>query len=158
MTQTLEPEPRIAPENRTPAARVQAWLEAFMAYKAHPEYQLLKSDMTMGEFKQIYFWEYLHRMLARSVGLVYLVPFIVFLVRKQVPRGLKGKLWLGFVLGGCQGLLGWFMVKSGLAENPYVSHFRLAAHLSLALFVLSYLFWLIRISVPWKFALWRRFD
>lgn len=119
-----------------------AWQERFEQYQQHPEYQQLKPEMTLREFKWIYFWEYLHRLLGRLLGLAYFVPLLVFLVRRQVRGRLAAQLGLGFVLGGLQGAVGWWMVKSGLSENPYVSHYRLATHLGLALIVLGYLWWI----------------
>ena len=91
--------------------------------------------MTLSEFKFIFFWEYIHRMLGRLIGLFAVLPFIYFIIKKQLPNGFK-KQWLGIIiLIGCQGLMGWYMVKSGLVDNPHVSHFRLAAHLSLAFLI-----------------------
>jgi cytochrome c oxidase assembly protein subunit 15 len=114
----------------------------FDQYRAYPEYQLLKKGMTMSEFKKIYFWEYLHRLLGRLIGLVYAVPLAWFIARGAVRGRLALLLALGLALGGLQGFVGWWMVKSGLNENPHVSPLRLAIHLGLALFLLSYLWWL----------------
>jgi cytochrome c oxidase assembly protein subunit 15 len=125
-----------------PPLTEEAWQEAFAKYKAFPEYQLKRPDMTLAEFKAIFFWEYLHRLLARFSGLAFLVPYLWFLARRAFRRGLALKLGFAFLLGGAQGLMGWYMVKSGLADNPFVSHFRLAAHLGLALTLFAYLFWL----------------
>src|SRR6185312_16091437 len=95
--------------------------------------------MTLSAFKGIFFWEYLHRLVGRLIGVVFFVPWLYFVVRKRVDRTLALKLAGGFVLGGLQCVLGWFMVKSGLVDHPEVSHYRLAAHLVLALVVLAYL-------------------
>ena len=120
-----------------------AWLSAFDAYKQYPEYQKVNSDMQLPEFKIIYYWEYVHRLLGRLAGIVFLIPFIILLYMKKIRTELAPRLVIAFILGGCQGLLGWYMVKSGLIDIPRVSHYRLAAHLMLALFLLAYLSWLI---------------
>lgn len=119
------------------------WEEAFAKYRQFPEYQLLRQGMTLAEFKFIFLWEYFHRLVARLIGVVFVVPWLYFVIRGQMKRPLAMKLFFGFILGGLQGLLGWYMVKSGLVKNPHVSHYRLAAHLSLALGVLCYLFWIL---------------
>lgn len=118
------------------------WHEKFEMYKQYPEYQKLKSHMDMSEFKFIYFWEYFHRLLGRLIGVIYFLPFLFFLVKGNLTGKLKVKLAIGFVLGGLQGLLGWYMVKSGLVDRPDVSHFRLAAHFGLALAIVGYLYWI----------------
>lgn len=118
------------------------WDKAFAAYQQIPQYQLLKSGMTLAEFKTIYFWEWLHRLWGRLIGLVYALPFFYFLLRRQIPAGYQSKLWLGLLLGGLQGAVGWYMVASGLDKLVYVSHYRLALHLGLALLIYSYLLWL----------------
>lgn len=118
------------------------WNKAFDAYKAYPEYQLVNKGMSLSEFKYIFFWEYFHRLMGRIVGIAFFFPFLFFLIRKKIPNH-KLKLFVAFLLGGSQGLLGWYMVKSGLVQRPDVSHFRLAAHLSLAFIIIAYLFWII---------------
>jgi len=115
------------------------WEHRFDQYKSFPEYQQLNVDMSLDEFKGIFFWEYMHRLLGRLLGIVYAIPFLWFWIRGKLDRRLKKLLSIGLLLGGSQGLLGWYMVKSGLVENPYVSHYRLAAHLGLAFLVLIYL-------------------
>ena len=120
-----------------------AWLSAFDAYKQYPEYQKVNRDMQLPEFKIIYYWEYVHRLLGRLAGIVFLIPFIILLYMKKIRTEMAPRLVIAFILGGCQGLLGWYMVKSGLIDIPRVSHYRLAAHLMLALFLLAYLSWLI---------------
>lgn len=117
------------------------WHMRFDQYRAFPEYQLLRKGMTLSEFKFIYFWEYLHRLLGRAIGLLYAVPLGWFLVRRAVRGRTAWMLVLGLLLGGLQGFVGWWMVKSGLDQNPYVSPLRLAIHLGLALFLLSFLWW-----------------
>ena len=119
-----------------------SWIAEFNAYKAYPEYQKINMNMTLDEFKNIYFWEYLHRLLGRLMGLVYAIPFFVFLFKNKIKRALKPHLWTLLFLGGSQGLLGWWMVKSGLVDRPDVSHYRLAAHLGLAVLIYIYMFWL----------------
>ncbi|HMP77082.1 MAG TPA: COX15/CtaA family protein [Kiritimatiellia bacterium] len=118
------------------------WQARFDQYRAYPEYQLINKGMSLAEFKFIYFWEYLHRLLGRLIGLVYALPMAWFIARGAARGRLAGHLLVGLLLGGLQGVVGWWMVKSGLNQNPYVSPFRLAIHLGLALFVLSYLWWL----------------
>ncbi len=120
------------------------WQVAFAAYRAFPEYQELRQGMSLGEFKFIYFWEYLHRLIARTIGMVFLVPFLFFLVRGYLSRPLARRALVLFGLGAAQGLMGWIMVKSGLVDEPRVSHYRLAAHLSLAFVIFGYAVWLAR--------------
>lgn len=128
-----------------PPGSAEEWNETFDLYKATPQYEKFsrEGEMSLADFKQIFFWEYVHRVLGRVIGLAYALPLAWFLIRHRIPRAWKIKLWIGLVLGGSQGLLGWFMVKSGLVDRPYVSHFRLAAHLSLAFFVFAYLLWMV---------------
>jgi heme a synthase len=119
------------------------WQETFDAYKQYPEYQKVNKGMTLGEFKNIFYWEYGHRVLGRSIGLVFFVPFVVLFLLGRIEKSLVPKLLVALFLGGLQGLMGWYMVMSGLVDMPRVSHYRLAAHLVLALVILSYLFWII---------------
>jgi cytochrome c oxidase assembly protein subunit 15 len=109
-----------------------AWQAEFDAYKQIPQYQVNNIDMTMDGFKAIFFWEYLHRLIGRLLGVIFLVPFLVFLVQRRIPRTLAWPLAGLFVLGGFQGVLGWWMVSSGLSELTSVSQYRLAAHLTAA--------------------------
>lgn len=126
-----------------------AWEEAFARYRQFPEYRNLRVGMTLEEFRFIYFWEYLHRLLARAIGVVFLVPFVVFWARGYFNRPLLRRSLLLFALGGLQGFVGWFMVRSGLVDNPYVSHYRLALHLSIALCIFGLCLWLVReMAVP----------
>lgn len=117
------------------------WQDAFSKYQQYPEYQQLNRDMDLSEFKQIFAFEYTHRLLGRSIGLVFLIPFLFFYFRKQIKRNLTPKLITMFILGGLQGLLGWYMVKSGLVDKPNVSQYRLAAHLMAAILIYSYILW-----------------
>ncbi len=118
------------------------WQETFEKYQAYPEYQKVNKGMTVAEFKKIFVFEYAHRVLGRSIGVLYFFPFMFFLLRKKVAPTLLPKLWVLFVLGGLQGLLGWYMVKSGLVDVPRVSQYRLTAHLGLAVVIYAYMIWL----------------
>ena len=124
------------------------WQEAFDAYRRFPEYQRLRQGMTLAEFRSIYFWEYLHRLLARAIGLVFLVPFLFFWARGWFDRPLLRRALLLFALGAMQGVMGWLMVASGLVDRPSVSHYRLAAHLALAFLIAGWALWLIRDLTP----------
>ena len=117
------------------------WREAFARYQEFPEYQKINLGMTLGEFKSIFWFEFAHRLVGRLLGFIFFVPFIWFLVTRRVDRALAPKLVAMFVLGGLQGLLGWFMVKSGLVDRPDVSHLRLTAHLGLAVLIYGYMLW-----------------
>lgn len=117
------------------------WLIAFEKYKQFPEYQMVNYHFTLEEFKPIFFWEYLHRLLGRLVGLVFIIPFIYFLFKKMISKELLPKLLLLLFMGGFQGFLGWYMVKSGLNKDPDVSHFRLAMHLTTAFLTFAYTLW-----------------
>ncbi|MCH7879625.1 MAG: COX15/CtaA family protein [candidate division Zixibacteria bacterium] len=119
------------------------WSEKFDMYKRFPEYQKLNSSMTLSEFKSIFWWEYTHRLLGRLIGVIFLVPWLYFWIKKKVPAGYNRKFAFLFVLGGLQGLLGWYLVTSGLVDNPFVSHYRLAAHLALAFFLFGATLWII---------------
>ncbi|HUG42309.1 MAG TPA: COX15/CtaA family protein [Longimicrobiales bacterium] len=126
-----------------------AWQESFERYRQFPEYQKLRAGMTLGEFQGIYFWEYLHRLLARGIGLVFLAPFAFFLARGYFARPLLLRALALFGLGAAQGVMGWLMVASGLVDRPSVSHYRLAAHLALAFLIFGYSVRLAReLAVP----------
>ena len=118
------------------------WNRVFDLYKESPEFQKKNFWMSLSDFKQIFFWEWFHRLLGRLIGIIYLIPFLFFLIKGWIPKGYKAKLFALFLLGGLQGFMGWYMVKSGLVDIPAVSHYRLAAHLSLALILLSIMLWL----------------
>ena len=122
-----------------PPLGADAWQREFDAYRASPEYRLVNRGMSLAEFKRIFWMEYAHRMLGRGVGIAFLVPFLVFLAMRAIPRGMIPQLAGVFVLGGAQGVLGWYMVMSGLVDEPRVSQYRLAAHLSLAVAIYVYL-------------------
>lgn len=125
-----------------PPLSTAAWEHVFDLYKQTPEFRLKNSWMGIEDFKQIFFWEWLHRLWGRMIGLVYAIPMIVFWMRKEIPQRYKSKFLGVLLLGASQGFLGWFMVKSGLVDRPDVSHFRLAAHLLLALVIYCCLLWL----------------
>lgn len=117
------------------------WQAEFELYKQFPEYQKVNSRMDLAGFKSIYWFEYLHRLLGRLIGLAFLLPLLLFWASGRIRPGLAPKLWGLFVLGGLQGLLGWYMVKSGLVDNPRVSHYRLTAHLGAAVLLYGCLLW-----------------
>lgn len=117
------------------------WNEAFELYKQYPEYQKLNNHFTLEDFKDIYFWEWIHRVIGRFIGLVFIIPFIYFLIRKQLSKPTIKKSIILLLMGGFQGFLGWYMVKSGLVDRPDVSHYRLAAHLTTAFLTFAYTFW-----------------
>lgn len=124
-----------------PPLNQEQWEEAFELYKKYPEYQLLNNHFGLEDFKEIYFWEWLHRLLGRLLGLVFLIPFLYFLVRKKLDRTTVKKALVLLFLGAFQGFLGWYMVKSGLVDRPDVSHYRLAAHLVTAFVTFCYSLW-----------------
>ena len=117
------------------------WTEAFDLYKQYPEYQKLNNHFNLEDFKDIYFWEWLHRVIGRFIGLVFFLPFLYFLITKQLTKSTIKKAVILLIMGGFQGFLGWYMVKSGLVDNPDVSHFRLSAHLTTAFLTFAYTFW-----------------
>lgn len=119
------------------------WQDTFNKYKQFPEYQKLNQHMDLAGFKEIFYWEYGHRVLGRLIGVVFIVPFIFFWLAGRIEKTLKPKLVVALILGGLQGLMGWYMVMSGLVDIPRVSHYRLAAHLMLALVIFAWLFWII---------------
>ena len=124
-----------------PPTNALQWNEAFDLYKQYPEYQKLNYNMTLDEFKDIYFWEWIHRVIGRFIGLVFVIPFVYFLLRKQLTKPTIKKCVILLAMGGFQGFLGWFMVKSGLVDRPDVSHYRLAMHLTTAFLTFAYTFW-----------------
>jgi len=125
-----------------PPLNQQEWEAVFAKYRESPEYLKVNAGMGLSGFKSIYWFEYSHRVLGRSIGTVFLIPFLYFLIRGKLNRQLTPRLAVAFVLGGLQGLLGWYMVKSGLIDRPHVSQYRLTAHLALALLIYCYLLWL----------------
>ena len=121
----------------------QQWQHAFDLYKATPEYQQINGPAGMGlaQYKFIFFWEWIHRLIGRVIGLAFALPLAWFAVKRAIPSGYGWRLVALLVLGGSQGLLGWYMVMSGLVDRTDVSHFRLSAHLLLALFIMAALIW-----------------
>jgi len=144
------------------------WQEALDLYKQYPEYQKINKGFSLQEFKDIYFWEWLHRFIGRFIGIVFIVPFLYFLLKKQLTKSTIKKSILLLALGGFQGFLGWYMVKSGLVDRPDVSHYRLALHLTTAFITFSFALWIaldikfpqkkdveksLRTTIRWAFAL-----
>lgn len=135
-----------------PPSSEQEWMDAFNRYKDIAQYKSLHSYFTLEDFKSIYFWEWLHRLWGRAIGIAFLIPFIIFLVQKRFRKDMIQPMVILFLLGGLQGLVGWIMVKSGLNdEDIYVSHIRLAIHFIVALGLLVYTFWFaLKLLVPQK--------
>lgn len=119
------------------------WMEAFRLYQQIPEYKQINSarGMTLGDFQFIFFWEWLHRLIGRLIGVAFALPLIWFAVRRAIPRGYGWRLVALLALGGLQGAIGWWMVSSGLSVRTDVSHYRLAVHLLTALFIMGGLIW-----------------
>lgn len=119
------------------------WQETFEQYKQFPEYQKINihNDFTLSDYKFIYFWEWFHRFIGRIIGLVFFVPFVYFLLKKRLSNDTIKKCLVLMGMGAFQGFLGWFMVKSGLIDNPDVSHFRLSLHLTFAFITFAYTLW-----------------
>ena len=118
------------------------WEDAFVKYQATPEFRQVNHAMDVAAFKGIFWWEYFHRLLGRAIGVAFVVPLAWFVARRRLPPGLAMRLGAIFVLGGLQGAMGWYMVQSGLIDDPRVSHFRLTAHLGLALAIFAAMFWI----------------
>src|ERR1700674_395933 len=127
-----------------PPLNQQQWMQAFEAYKTIPQYRELNAGMSLAEFKTIFWWEWSHRLLGRVIGVGYLLPFLWFLWRGVLSTDLRRRLWLIFGLGALQGAVGWWMVASGLSQRVEVSHYRLATHLVLALFIFASIVWTLR--------------
>jgi cytochrome c oxidase assembly protein subunit 15 len=119
------------------------WQETFERYKQFPEYQKVNihNDFSLSDYKFIYFWEWFHRFIGRIIGLVFIIPFFYFLVKKKIDRATLNKCFVLLGMGALQGFFGWFMVKSGLIDNPDVSHFRLSLHLTFAFITFAYTLW-----------------
>ncbi len=118
-----------------------AWQVPFGKYKQSPEFKIINNQFTLADFKSIYWWEYIHRLLGRLIGVVFLIPFFYFLAKKKFDKPLLKKMIVLLFLGTLQGVLGWYMVYSGLQKEPHVSHYRLAAHLISAFTVFGFTFW-----------------
>ena len=117
------------------------WREAFAKYQLTPEYVQVNRGMSLAEFKGIFWWEYFHRLLGRVIGIVFLFPLLWFAARRRIPPGYGWALCGIFLLGALQGAMGWYMVQSGLVDDPRVSQFRLTAHLAIALVIFAAMEW-----------------
>lgn len=126
-----------------PPLTEEKWNEAFEDYKQFPEYQKINihNDFGLDDYKYIYFWEWFHRFIGRIIGIVFIVPFVYFLIKKRLNRATIMKCLILLGMGALQGFFGWFMVKSGLVDNPDVSHFRLSLHLTFAFVTFAYTLW-----------------
>jgi len=126
-----------------PPLTEEKWQHAFDEYKKFPEYQKINihNDFTLSDYKFIYFWEWFHRFIGRIIGLVFIIPFVYFLSKKRIDKATLKKCGILLGMGALQGFFGWFMVKSGLVDNPDVSHFRLALHLTFAFITFAYTLW-----------------
>ncbi len=130
-----------SPTGSLPPLNEADWQVQFDKYKTSPEFKLVNSSFTLSDFKGIFWLEYTHRFLGRIIGVVFFIPFLFFLFTKRFPKGFVTKMIILLCIGSLQGLLGWFMVKSGLVKNPNVSHYRLAAHLITAFTAFGFTFW-----------------
>jgi cytochrome c oxidase assembly protein subunit 15 len=124
-----------------PPLTERAWTELFAKYRATSQYRLINQGISLSEFQVLFWWEWAHRLLGRMVGIVFALPLVSFIALRQIPRRLVGRCVLLLVLGGLQGLVGWWMVKSGLEGRASVAPERLAVHLGLALALLAALVW-----------------
>tara|TARA_B110000967_G_scaffold208979_1_gene263136 strand:- start:6738 stop:7748 length:1011 start_codon:yes stop_codon:yes gene_type:complete len=130
-----------------PPLNNEVWIEYYNSYKKIPQYSLLNPNMTLDEFKFIFLWEYAHRLLARFIGLFFIIPFLFFIFNDFLEKQMIIKLIFVFILILIQGTVGWYMVMSGLVENTTVSHYRLSIHLFIAFSILASLFWILLNSV-----------
>jgi cytochrome c oxidase assembly protein subunit 15 len=119
------------------------WLDAFEKYKQIPQYILINKGMSLDAFKAIFWWEWGHRLLGRVIGLAFIIPFVWFWLRGKLDGPIRNRLLTIFALGGLQGFIGWYMVKSGLADRTEVSQYRLALHLSLAVLIFGAILWVV---------------
>ncbi|MDX8394925.1 MAG: COX15/CtaA family protein, partial [Mariprofundaceae bacterium] len=117
------------------------WMVSFSQYQKTPEFYELNPDMELEGYQGIFMLEYIHRVWGRTIGMIFLLPFLWFLVAGKIQKSFIPKFIIMFILGGMQGVLGWYMVKSGLADNPYVSQYRLTAHLMAAFAIFAYILW-----------------
>ena len=132
-----------------PPIGLEKWMIVFEMYKQTPEYKIVNKNMSLNEFKYIFWWEWFHRIFARLIGVVFIIPLIYFIIKKQISKLLYKRLFIVFIFGLFQAVVGWWMVKSGLTENPYVSPYRLTFHLLNALVIFSILLW---ISMDYKYS------
>ena len=126
-----------------PPLSAAAWQQEFENYQGSPQFQQVNASITLARFQAIFYFEYAHRLLGRIIGLAFIVPFLFLWWHRVIHPSLVPRLLVVFVLGGMQGLLGWYMVRSGLVDVPWVSPYRLTAHLGLAVVLYSYLWWLV---------------
>ena len=131
-------------EGILPPLTNEKWITYFKSYQTIPQYEILNKNMTLSEFKVIFLWEYYHRLLARFIGLFFLIPFLFFTYKNIFQKNYNRKFILVFFLILLQGVVGWYMVKSGLVNDVSVSHYRLSIHLSTAFIIISTIFWLIK--------------
>ncbi len=124
-----------------PPLNLEQWQEEFNNYRHYPQYKHLNAGMTLEQFKSIFWMEYSHRILGRITGIIFFVPLVIFAAKNIISRQLTIRLLMIFILGGLQGLMGWYMVKSGLIDVPWVSPLRLMAHLALAFIIFASLWW-----------------
>ena len=141
-----------------PPLNIESWNKYFDQYKLIPQYQLLYFDMTLDEFKVIFYWEYFHRILARFIGLFFLIPLIYFYFSKKIEKKYMNICYLIFLLIIFQGVIGWYMVESGLVNDVSVSHYRLSIHLITAILIISIIFWLINNVISRKNKLFFEFS
>ena len=120
------------------------WIDYFNHYKKIPQFKLLNPTMDLNEFKVIFYWEYFHRILARLIGLFFLIPLLFFFISKKIKKNYLNTCYIIFFLILLQGAMGWYMVMSGLVNDVTVSHYRLSVHLTLAFIIISTIFWLIK--------------
>ena len=125
-----------------PPLNKKSWIEVFNSYQKSPEFLIINKNMTLNEFKYIFWWEWFHRFFARCIGIVFIMPMIIFILQNKLSKSLIRSLSVLFLFGLFQALVGWWMVKSGLNQDPYVSPYRLAFHLTNAIIILTILFWL----------------
>ena len=131
-------------EGILPPLNKASWENYFEHYKQIPQYKLLNFNMTLEEFKVIFYWEYFHRILARVIGLFFLIPLVFFSFTGKINKKYINICYIIFLLIVFQGIIGWYMVESGLVSNITVSHYRLSVHLITAIFIISIIFWLIK--------------
>ncbi|MFC2123438.1 COX15/CtaA family protein [Bacteroidota bacterium] len=124
-----------------PPMSKEAWLETFEKYQQTPEFQKLNYRFELDDFKSIFWWEYIHRLIGRIMGVIFVVPFLYFLLKDKISKQLIPKLLIILFLGAFQAFVGWYMVKSGLVDRPFVSHYRLAFHLMTALLTFGFIIW-----------------
>jgi len=143
-----------------PPMSEEKWNAAFEQYKKFPEYQKINihNDFTLDDYKFIYFWEWFHRFIGRIIGIVFIVPFVYFLIKKKLDSSTIKKCLILLGMGALQGFFGWFMVKSGLVDDPDVSHFRLSLHLTFAFLTFAYTLWVaLDLIYPERFPVNTRF-